>query len=468
MACHPALAEFRCVSLSPGPGSPHKPFQKILDRPARPLHPPSAISILARMRLSIFCIFFFALISPAQTISSAPACDNANNTSASTSYHSNGSHNASAGQVSKLPIRSLLYPGATTRIFVRYMPWFGDPHHINVGYRSNDAQQVGRQVADMASRGIQGAIVDWYGPSQGLKNQSTLLLMKAAERNGGFQFAVSVDKGALGQCTRGACDPTQRLISVLTYAASTFEQSPAYIKFDGRPAVFFFGLQRSPIDWQRVRSALPLHPLFFFRNSIAFGNPAADGAYSWVAPETVRPDDPMAVRYLERFYSRAQHSSKIAMGSAYKGFDDAEASWGKGRAINQQCGETWLTTLAEPGEFFSASHQLPALIIPTWNDYEEGTEIESGIDNCVQVKGKLKGHKLAWRLKGNSNTVDHVSILARTTGQWSEVMRAPVHAHAVNLSDLHLSPSASDVCVVAVGKASILDHATGPIPIASR
>lgn len=420
------------------------------------------------MRLSIFCILFFALISSAQTTSSAPACDNANNTSASTTYHSRGSHNASAGQVSKLPIRSLLYPGATTRIYVRYMPWFGDPHHINVGYRSDDPQQVERQVADMASRGIQGAIVDWYGPSQGLKNQSTLLLMKAAERNGAFQFAVSVDRGALGQCIRGGCDPTQRLISVLNYAANTFEESPAYVRFNGRPAVFFFGLQRAPIDWQRVRSALPLHPLFFFRNSVAFGNPAADGAYSWVAPETVRPGDPMGLDYLDRFYSTAQRSPKIAMGSAYKGFDDREASWGKGRVIDQQCGETWLTTLAEPGKFFSARHQLPALIIPTWNDYEEGTEIESGIDNCVQIKGRLKGHKLAWHLKGNSGTVDHFAILAGATGHWSEVLQAPVHSHAVDLSRLQLSPSASDVCVVAVGKASILDHTTGPIPIPDR
>lgn len=32
-----------------------------------------------------------------------------------------------------------------------------------------------------------------------------------------------------------------------------------------------------------------------------------------------------------------------------------------------------LATFAEAGHFYSAAHQLPALIIPTWNDYEEGT-----------------------------------------------------------------------------------------------
>jgi hypothetical protein len=115
--------------------------------------------------------------------------------------------------------------------------------------------------------------------------------------------------------------------------------------------------------------------------------------------------DPMALQYLERFYSKAQQSSKIAVGSAYKGFDDADASWGKGRVIDQRCGQTWLSTFAVVGRFYSASHQLPALIIPTWNDYEEGTEIETGIDNCVEVKASIRdGKTLVWNISGRKNS----------------------------------------------------------------
>ena len=79
----------------------------------------------------------------------------------------------------------------------------------------------------------------------------------------------------------------------------------------------------------------------------------------------------------------------MAMGSAYKGFDDAEAGWGKGRVIEQQCGHTWLSTFAEISRFYSVKNQLRALMIPSWNDYEEGTEIETGVENCVQVQGRL-------------------------------------------------------------------------------
>src|SRR5205823_8590603 len=113
------------------------------------------------LRFILASLILFAAACLAENPSlSGPVCENANNTSASARYRGEGNGNAPPSQVSKLPIRSLLYPGAQTRIYVRYMPWFGDPHHRDVGYRSDNRQQVSQQVADMSSRGIQGAIVD--------------------------------------------------------------------------------------------------------------------------------------------------------------------------------------------------------------------------------------------------------------------------------------------------------------------
>jgi hypothetical protein len=401
----------------------------------------------------------------AQVAEQSPvSCDDTSNTSASPRFGKNSSGNAIPGNVSKLPMRSLLYRGSTTRIYTRYMPWFGDGHHRDVGYRSDDRQQVSRQVADMLSRGVQGAIVDWYGPGSGLKQESALLLLKESERQG-LEFAVSEDAGALGDCEKRGCDETAQLVSDLRYAAEHLEGSPAYLRFHGRPAVFFFGLEKYKIDWRRVRQAVPLNPLFFFRNSGAFADADADGAYSWMAPEAVTPDDPMALKYLERFYSKAQPSSKIAMGSAYKGFSDADAVWGKGRVIDQQCGQTWMATLAAAGRFYTGEHQLPALIIPTWNDYEEGTEIETGIDNCVRVRASLRDRDLVWTIDGRENTIDHYGILVREENQWQELTEVPPGSHSVPLPELHLPPEVRALCVQAVGKASLLNHVSGPVEI---
>jgi hypothetical protein len=403
----------------------------------------------------------------AQNANNPISCELSNNTSASPRYRG-GKANAAPLNVSKVPIRSLLYDGSDTRIFTRYMPWFGDPKHRDVGYRSDDREQISRQVAELISRGIEGAIVDWYGPNSGAKNESTILLMKEAEQQN-FEFAVSEDAGALGECEKHGCNVTDQLIQDLKYAAEHFENSPAYIHFNKRPAIFFFGVEKYSIDWKRVRHTLPLTPLFFFRNSGSFANNDADGAYSWIAPETAGSTDPMAMQYLERFYAKAKQSSKIVMGSAYKGFDDAEASWGKGRVIDQRCGQTWLTTLEVAGRFYSASHQLPALIIPTWNDYEEGTEIETGIDNCVEVKASIRGGKtLVWNISGRENTIDHIAVLQQNLSGWSEISRFPPTQHSVTLLDLLGSAETANLCVVAVGKPSMLNHSSGPINVVKK
>jgi hypothetical protein len=422
---------------------------------------------MRRLNKSCLIVLLLANLVPWQSGSAEDAAgplaqpgETANNTSATPTFRAQSNGNAGAGNVSKMPLRTLLYPGATTRIYVRYMPWFGDPRHMDVGYRSNDPNQVGRQVNDMASRGIQGAIVDWYGPEQDTKNDSTINLMKQAERHPGFEFAISEDSGALSDCAKHDCDVSGRLINDLSYAARVFGSSPAYMRVRGRPTIFFFGVEKYKIDWKRVRRALPLNPLLVFRNSGAFNNSDSDGAFSWVAPETVTPSDPLGLEYLDRFYQRArEHPEKFVMGSAYKGFNDSLAGWGKGRAIDQQCGQTWLATFAETGKYFSSDHQLPALILVTWNDYEEGTEIETGIENCVSLSAELRDRQLRWSIQGRENTVDHYVVMAsHGNAAPAAVAEVPRAKHSADLDDLKLPPGKYFFYVEAVGRAGMRNH----------
>src|SRR5205823_6284532 len=155
---------------------------------------------------------------------------------------SNG--NLPAGNVSKVPLGSLM--SGRTPAFVHLMPWFGITSHVDVGYDSADPAQIKKQVDDLMSRGIRGAIVDWYGPSNTQHDTSTInLRFEAERRNGEFQFGVTEDGGALRDCANTpGCDLTTQLISDLTYAYNTFEVSPAYIHVSGRPVVHFFNVER--------------------------------------------------------------------------------------------------------------------------------------------------------------------------------------------------------------------------------
>src|SRR3954471_2483792 len=391
--------------------------------------------------------------------------ETANNTSAADSFTASSNGNAAASSVSKVATKSLLYPGATTKIYAHFMPWFGQSNHINVGYASNDAAQVTKQVDDMISRGLQGMIIDWYGPNHTAEDQTTQLMKTEAESRSGFEFAVMEDAGALTACNMTAgCDLTQQLISDLTYAYNNYEQSPAYLLLNGRPAVFFFGMDAYPtIDWNAVSAALPGNPAFIFRNNSGFTHAQTSGSFSWLSVNTSNPDDE-ALTYLDSFYTTAlSNPTKSPFGSGYLGFDNSMASWANPvKKMNQHCGQTWLDSIARAGQKYSTSNQLPALQLVTWNDYEEGTEIESGIENCVSVNASISGTSLAWNISGQENTVDHYTVFISTDGQALMPLGdtgTGAGAYSQNLSSLGLDPSTTyTLYVEAVGKPSMKNH----------
>src|ERR1051326_2494330 len=117
-----------------------------------------------------------------------------NNTSASASFRGMYNGNAQLGQVSKLPIRSLLYPGATTKILVRVVSFFDqNKKHIDVGYLSDNREQASRQIEGMISRGIDGAVVDWYGTQRPEHMQVPVVFQQEAEDHAPFTFAIRYD-----------------------------------------------------------------------------------------------------------------------------------------------------------------------------------------------------------------------------------------------------------------------------------
>jgi PKD repeat protein len=168
---------------------------------------------------------------------------------------------------------------------------------------------------------------------------------------------------------------------------------------------------------------------------------------------------------MDTFYTTGlAHPSLLTIGSAYKGFNDTLASWGSDRIMNQQCGQTWLATWAEISKYYSVSTQLPFLQIPTWNDYEEGTEIESGIDNCVTISATLSGSTLGWTITGQENTIDHYTVFASQDGvNLMAVEQVAAGTHAADLSALGLPAGQYSFFVKAVAKPGLLNQMSGAV-----
>ena len=381
-----------------------------------------------------------------------------NNTSTADSFVSQTSGNVSAGNVSKMPLRSLLYSGSNTRIYTTWLGWFGKKDHMNVGYNSADAGQVHRQVEDMMSRGIQGAIAAWYGPTSTVIDNATMLLKNEAEAHSGqFEFAIMEDVGALSSAAvSNGCDVTDQLISDLSYVATQYESSSAYMHMNGRPVVFFFGVDSYFIDWSRVVSSIPGNPMLIFQGTSGLNRAFSDGAFSWI---NVNPSNPFDLNLAaqDAFYTAAEKKpARITFGSVYKGFNDTLATWGTNRVTNQMCGQAWQQTFSEIGKFYSSSEQLPAIQIATWNDYEEGTAIEPGIDNCIYLAPSQSGTKISWSVNGgDESTVDHYTVFISSDGtNLAKLADVPTGTHTFDVGPLQLSDQTYLVYVKATGAPS--------------
>jgi hypothetical protein len=389
------------------------------------------------------------------------AAQTSNNTSAANSFLNQSNGNRGAGNISKVDVHSLLYSGATTKVYAHLMLWFGQSSHMNVGYSSTDPAQIKSQMADMISRGIDGVIIDWYGPNNFI-DQATQLVMAEAETHPGFTFAIMVDQGALEWDSCSGCSPQQALVNQLQYAEKTYFSSPAYMTWQGQPVITNFNIDLSySIDWNALNSNLSTHPLFVFQNNNGFSHVLSDGSYSWVMPTTAD----YGMSYLSSFYDTGMSfPSEETIGATYKGFNDTLASWGSDRVMGQECGQTWLQTFSEINGLYNSGKQLPDLQLVTWNDYEEATEIESGIDNCLTVSASVAGTALQWVASGDENTIDHYTVYISSDGQnLMPLTNMTAGTDSLNLCSFSIPAGSYKLFVQAVGKPSLANQITGAI-----
>jgi len=122
-----------------------------------------------------------------------------------------------------------------------------------------------------------------------------------------------------------------------------------------------------------------------------------------------------------------------------------------------------LQTFAEMNKYFSGTSAQGVQLV-TWNDYEEGTEIETGIDNCVEIQPSVSGRMINWKISGNQNTIDHFTIYASLDGKrLVPLNELPPDARSWELRSKEMPPAHYRLFVQAVGKPSIVDKMSPPL-----
>jgi hypothetical protein len=278
---------------------------------------------------------------------------------------------------------------SATKNLAVYEPWFGKPDHISVGYSAQDPEVIRKQMDEAKRLDISGFVVDWYGDRQPFENSSYALLQSiAADKN--FQVAMMYDEtedddGHVTDDTLAAFDKFHE-----SYLAAGSPGRAAYLEYQGHPVIFIFP-KSARTDWNRVREAIakwdrPPLLLYEYRET-PYAN-AFDGFYAWINPGRkgwAADGSNWGEDYLRDFYTqmRSKYPDKIAVGGAWAGFNDIRASWSLGRHMSQRCGQTLTDTMALYRQYYPETRPLPFLLIATWNDYEEGTAIERGLEKCT-------------------------------------------------------------------------------------
>jgi hypothetical protein len=287
-----------------------------------------------------------------------------------------------------------------TQLLAVYQPWFGFPEHIDVGYSTLDPAVLSRQVHKARELGITAFVVDWYSTRKPEYDHAYALLQATAAKQG-FRAAIMYDEPE-GEPESSTDEAITALDYIWEkYAGPNAAHGTAYLQYQERPVIFVWPRSRRT-DWNAVRRHIdqwPVHPILINRFSNTPYPNAFDGYYAWIDPGQPgwsSDGSNWGRTYLDNFYEEMTHnySGKIIVAGAWPGFDDSRAAWGTHRKIAQRCGKTFSDTMQEFRRFSTPDHPIPFLMIETWNDYEEGSAIENGIQSCSATVSRTSDSRI--------------------------------------------------------------------------
>ncbi|WP_152286024.1 glycoside hydrolase family 99-like domain-containing protein [Flavicella marina] len=166
-----------------------------------------------------------------------------------------------------------------------------------------------------------------------------------------------------------------------------------YMKYNNRPIFYSFDYPKKfllPQDFRTVLDAVfTSEKPYLIWNTFGEGEDTknfVDAYYPWVQPGGNWDKNGLnwGGDYLDYFYLSVNKFKKkydFVSGGVWPGFDDRKnASWGGNRLISRQNGKVYDKTW---DYVFNYQGKIPLkyVVVETWNDWNEGTEIEPSIEN---------------------------------------------------------------------------------------
>lgn len=263
-----------------------------------------------------------------------------------------------------------------TKLLANYLGWFkgadGTSHRANV-CQSDDPLTVRKQALAMHSVGFDGVVVDWYGatPDHAPPTDKATQILVQELLDLGMEFSIMLDKGAFSGAPLG--QQRQQVFNVaMQYIRARYFTLPNYSRINGKPVLWEFGWQEHGIDIAAAAKANP-DVMILTQSRMAGGA----GTYAWV--NGFPPSTPQ--KYMQWYL--AHTNDPIMVPCVFDKFNDAnpkdpsKSIWG-GPVRILPIGLADMC-IAEISKAAASGKKFPYVQYASWNDYDEGTEMESGV-----------------------------------------------------------------------------------------
>ena len=292
-------------------------------------------------------------------------------------------------------------------------------------YDSADPAVLEYHVLLMKLSGIDGVIVDWYGPDDfadyALNNERTAALFKFT-RKAGLKFSLCYEDQTIRQeINAGNLQPKDDVThaqQAMLYMQTNYLRDESFLRWNGRPVLLNFGPQYFAINsqWETIFSVLTAtnQPAFFTEDNRL---PIASGAFNWPpmwlsrAPGTGGVLSIAAMdTYLSDFEQKAP-AWPAYISSAWPRFHDiyepagVRDYWGY---LGDRNGDTFRNSLGRAMTNASAIIQ-----IVTWNDYGEGTIVEPTREYGFRDLGIIQDYRRKYLDPGFTYHTNDLSLALR-------------------------------------------------------
>lgn len=258
-----------------------------------------------------------------------------------------------------------------------YYAWFDNqtwtsgtvPDVPSTPYNSDDHAAMARQVDQAKGAGIDAFVLNWWGKGNRTEKNLKALLDISAQR--GFRVAVDFDINSPVMNDPGSYADNLR------HLHTVHANHPAYLRYQGRPVVFFYNVSRLPVTtWQSLRDqADPDRKALWIAEGVDIKYQSVfDGHHLYSITWSNRiPPSQTLTKWGDRVrrYSQEHGSAKLWVATVMPGYDDRKIRPVDGFARSRDGGEyyrqCWQAAIASKPNW---------VIINSFNEWPEGSYIE--------------------------------------------------------------------------------------------